>query len=36
MKIGKPVFARMADADPDFVSSDCPDRRTQDHPGHRG
>jgi glycerol-3-phosphate dehydrogenase subunit C len=24
MKIGKPVFARMADGDPDFVSSDCP------------
>ena len=24
MKIGKPVFARMNDSDPDFVSSDCP------------
>ena len=24
MKIGKPVFTRMADADPDYVSSDCP------------
>jgi Fe-S oxidoreductase len=24
MKIGKPVFRRMADAEPDFVSSDCP------------
>ena len=24
MKIGKPVFKRMADPDPDFVSSDCP------------
>jgi Fe-S oxidoreductase len=24
MKIGKPVFARMGDSDPDFVSSDCP------------
>jgi len=24
MKIGKPVFARMADGDPDYVSSDCP------------
>ena len=24
MKIGKPVFKRMADAEPDFVSSDCP------------
>ena len=24
MKIGKPVFARMAEGDPDFVSSDCP------------
>ena len=24
MKIGKPVFARMAEPDPDFVSSDCP------------
>ena len=24
MKIGKPVFARMADGDPDFISSDCP------------
>jgi glycerol-3-phosphate dehydrogenase subunit C len=24
MKIGKPVFARMADPSPDFVSSDCP------------
>ena len=24
MKIGKPVFSRMADGDPDFISSDCP------------
>ena len=24
MKIGKPVFQRMAEPDPDFVSSDCP------------
>ncbi len=24
MKIGKPVFARMNDADPDYISSDCP------------
>ncbi len=24
MKIGKPVFNRMHDSDPDFVSSDCP------------
>ena len=24
MKIGKPVFKRMADAKPDFISSDCP------------
>jgi Fe-S oxidoreductase len=24
MKIGKPVFARMADGGPDYVSSDCP------------
>ena len=24
MKIGKPVFARMADGEPDFISSDCP------------
>ena len=24
MKIGKPVFNRMNDSDPDFVSSDCP------------
>ena len=24
MKIGRPVFKRMADAEPDFVSSDCP------------
>ena len=24
MRIGKPVFARMADGDPDFISSDCP------------
>ena len=24
MKIGRPVFRRMADAEPDFVSSDCP------------
>ena len=24
MKIGKPVFARMADPAPDYVSSDCP------------
>jgi Fe-S oxidoreductase len=24
MKIGKPVFARMHDAEPDFISSDCP------------
>jgi len=24
MKIGKPVFAQMAHAEPDFVSSDCP------------
>jgi Fe-S oxidoreductase len=24
MKIGKPVFRQMADADPDYVSSDCP------------
>ncbi len=24
MRIGKPVFARMRDGDPDFVSSDCP------------
>ncbi len=24
MKIGKPVFAQMAQAEPDFVSSDCP------------
>jgi Fe-S oxidoreductase len=24
MKIGRPVFARMADGDPDYVSSDCP------------
>ena len=24
MKIGKPVFTRMADAEPDYVSSDCP------------
>ena len=24
MKIGKPVFARMAEFEPDFISSDCP------------
>ena len=24
MRIGKPVFARMAEPDPDYVSSDCP------------
>ncbi|HQR09955.1 MAG TPA: heterodisulfide reductase-related iron-sulfur binding cluster [Casimicrobiaceae bacterium] len=24
MKIGRPVFSRMSDSDPDFVSSDCP------------
>jgi Fe-S oxidoreductase len=24
MKIGKPVFSRMADGEPDFVASDCP------------
>jgi hypothetical protein len=24
MKIGKPVFTRMADPEPDFISSDCP------------
>ena len=24
MKIGKPVFNRMKDGDPDYVSSDCP------------
>ncbi len=24
MKIGKPVFARMSESDPDYVSSDCP------------
>ncbi|MCC6195530.1 MAG: Fe-S oxidoreductase [Burkholderiales bacterium] len=24
MRIGKPVFARMGDGDPDYVSSDCP------------
>jgi Fe-S oxidoreductase len=24
MKIGKPVFARMGDGDPDYISSDCP------------
>jgi len=24
MRIGKPVFARMGDDDPDFISSDCP------------
>ena len=24
MKIGKPVFARMAEPDPDYISSDCP------------
>jgi Fe-S oxidoreductase len=24
MRIGKPVFVRMGDGDPDFVSSDCP------------
>jgi Fe-S oxidoreductase len=24
MKIGKPVFARMGDDDPDYISSDCP------------
>jgi Fe-S oxidoreductase len=24
MKIGKPVFTRMADGEPDFISSDCP------------
>jgi glycerol-3-phosphate dehydrogenase subunit C len=24
MRIGKPVFARMADGDPDYISSDCP------------
>jgi Fe-S oxidoreductase len=24
MRIGKPVFARMAEDDPDYVSSDCP------------
>ena len=24
MKIGRPVFARMADGEPDFISSDCP------------
>jgi len=24
MKIGKPVFSQMAQAEPDFVSSDCP------------
>ena len=24
MKIGKPVFARMADGEPDYISSDCP------------
>jgi Fe-S oxidoreductase len=24
MKIGRPVFARMADGDPDYLSSDCP------------
>jgi Fe-S oxidoreductase len=24
MKIGKPVFNRMAEPDPDYISSDCP------------
>jgi Fe-S oxidoreductase len=24
MKIGKPVFERMHDGDPDYISSDCP------------
>ncbi len=24
MKIGKPVFKRMADFEPDYISSDCP------------
>jgi len=24
MKIGRPVFRRMAEPEPDFVSSDCP------------
>jgi Fe-S oxidoreductase len=24
MKIGRPVFQRMAEADPEYVSSDCP------------
>ena len=24
MKIGKPVFRQMAEAEPDYVSSDCP------------
>jgi len=24
MKIGKPVFRRMAEGDPDYISSDCP------------
>jgi len=24
MKIGKPVFSRMADTEPDYISSDCP------------
>ena len=24
MKIGRPVFRRMAEAEPDFISSDCP------------
>jgi hypothetical protein len=24
MKIGGPVFARMGEGDPDYVSSDCP------------
>ena len=24
MKIGRPVFRQMAEADPDYISSDCP------------
>jgi Fe-S oxidoreductase len=24
MKIGQPVFRRMADGEPDYISSDCP------------
>ncbi len=27
MKIGKPVFARMAENDPDYISLGLPDRR---------